>query len=100
MNKGIEQILNKYSLINKIKINIKDKNHFFDYIIIATCMSSKYMHTVTLDFTSKMKKNYKTTSYIEGLEKSKWIVINCINYSIHFFLQEERIKYNIEELWQ
>lgn len=99
MNKEIEQILDNYKLINKITINIKDKDHFFDYIIIATCMSSKYMQKVTLDFTSKMKRNHKATSYIEGLKKCKWIVINCINYSIHFFLEEERIKYNIEELW-
>ena len=96
----LKYILNKYNFCNKVRINIKNNGHFFDYIIIATCSSEKHIYSTTLDFISILKSRYSISSSVEGLLYKRWVIINLQNYSINFFLQNEIKKYKIYSLYK
>ena len=71
-----------------------------DYFIICEGSSNTQVNAIV----SKIKKNVskllsEKPLHIEGLENSKWVLIDYVNVVVHVFQKEIRKFYNIESLW-
>ena len=73
--------------------DLKDKEYFVDYAIIASSLGQK--HTLALlDHLKKELKPQQTFHYVE--ESSDWVVIDLGDILIHIMTPEYRVKYDME----
>jgi len=92
----IEKITN---LLDKNKaeaievFDLREKNYFVDYAIIASSLSSR--HTIAL--LNHMKNDLKPDETFNNVDESgDWIVIDLGDILIHIMTPEYRVKYDME----
>jgi len=96
MQKRIEKITNVLDM-NKAEgievFDLKDKNYFVDYAIIASSLSSR--HTVAL--LDHLKNGLKPEETFNNVDESgDWIVADLGDILIHIMTPEYRVKYDME----
>ena len=96
MQNRIEKITN---LLDKNKaeaievFDLREKNYFVDYAIIASSLSSR--HTIAL--LNHMKNDLKPDETFNNVDESgDWIVIDLGDILIHIMTPEYRVKYDME----
>ncbi|MBU1216692.1 ribosome silencing factor [bacterium] len=93
------RIENIVSVLDKNKaeaievFDLREKNYFVDYAIIASSLGTK--HTVAL--LDHLKKDLKPAEKFNNIDESgDWIVIDLGDILIHIMTPEYRIKYDME----
>jgi ribosome-associated protein len=96
MQTRIEKIV---SVLDKNKaeaievFDLREKNYFVDYAIIASSLGTK--HTVAL--LDHLKKDLKPAEKFNNVDESgDWIVIDLGDVLIHIMTPEYRVKYDME----
>jgi len=97
MNNRVEKIV---SLLDTNKaesievFDLKEKNYFVDYAIIASSLGSK--HTIALlDYLKKGLKPEEEFNHVE--ESGDWVVVDLGDVLIHIMTPEYRTKYDMEK---
>ncbi len=73
--------------------DLRDKNYFVDYAIIASSLGSK--HTIAL--LDHLKKEIKPQENFNNVDESgDWVVIDLGDILIHIMTPEYRVKYDME----
>ncbi len=97
MNTRIEKIT---SVLDKNKaesievFNLKEKNYFVDYAIIASSLGSKH----TLALLNHLKDSLKPEETFNNVDESgDWIVVDLGDILIHIMTPEYRVKYDMEK---
>lgn len=80
-------------------INIKNKSAFADYMIIATCTSSRHIGAVSDYVNFKLKEKSIKCRQPEGGKSGNWTLIDINEVVVHLFKKETRLHYNLEKLW-
>jgi len=74
--------------------DLREKNYFVDYAIIASSLGSK--HTIAL--LDHLKKGLKPEEHFNNVDESgDWIVVDLGDVLIHIMTPEYRIKYDMEK---
>ena len=94
-----EEILGNNKAEKITCINIKNKTSYADFMIIATCTSSRHMNAVSNDLVNKLKKKGIFCPQPEGRPQYDWAIIDAGDVVIHLFRKELRLRYNLEKLW-
>lgn len=97
MNERIEKIT---SILDKNKaesievFDLREKNYFVDYAIIASSLGPK--HTVAL--LDHLKRDLKPQEKFNNVDESgDWIVVDLGDVLIHIMTPEYRVKYDMEK---
>ncbi len=73
--------------------DLRDKNYFVDYAIIASSLGSRH----TLALLDHLKKDLKPAEKFNHVDESgDWIVIDLGDVLIHIMTPEYRVKYDME----
>lgn len=89
----ITNILDKNKAESIEVFDLRDKNYFVDYAIIASSLGSK--HTLALlDYLKKGLKPEETFNNVD--ESGDWIVVDLGDILIHIMTPEYRTKYDME----
>jgi len=89
----IIEILDKNKADNIEAFDLKEKNYFVDYAIIASSLGPK--HTVAL--LDHLKKGLKPEEHFNNVDESgDWIVVDLGDILIHIMTPEYRVKYDME----
>lgn len=73
--------------------DLREKNYFVDYAIIASSLGSK--HTIAL--LDHLKKDLKPAEHFNHVDESgEWIVVDLGDILIHIMTPEYRVKYDME----
>ena len=73
--------------------DLRDKNYFVDYAIIASSLGQK--HTTAL--LDHLKTDLKPGEYFNNVDESgDWVVVDLGDILIHIMTPEYRIKYDME----
>jgi ribosome-associated protein len=90
---NIVQILDKNKAENIEVFDLRAKNYFVDYAIIASSLGSK--HTVAL--LDHLRSELKPEEKFNNVDESNdWVVIDLGDILIHIMTPEYRIKYDME----
>jgi len=96
MEKRIEKItsvLDKNKAENLEVFDLKGKNYFVDYAIIASSLGPKH----TLALLDHLKKDLKPAEVFNHVEESgDWVVVDLGDVLIHIMTPEYRVKYDME----
>ncbi|MEA3228475.1 MAG: ribosome silencing factor [Campylobacterota bacterium] len=97
MNSRIEKIVSVLDT-NKAEsievFDLKEKNYFVDYAIIASSLGSK--HTIAL--LDHLKNGLKPEEQFNHVDESgDWVVVDLGDVLIHIMTPEYRVKYDMEK---
>jgi len=95
--KGMEDI--KGENINLLDLRNID-NTVCDYFVICDGNSNTQVNAIVNSIKRAVSKGIQEKPYkIEGIENSKWVLIDYVNVVVHIFQKQTREYYDIEDLW-
>lgn len=89
----ITQVLDKNKAESIEVFDLRDKNYFVDYAIIASSLGSRHT-TALLDHLKNDLKPEETFNNVD--ESGDWIVVDLGDILIHIMTPEYRVKYDME----
>ena len=95
----IEKILDDNKAQNIATINLKNKSHIADYMIIASGTSSRHLQALSEILVTELKKIGLDGCRIEGRDSKDWKLVDAIDVIIHIFHPEKREFYDLEKMW-
>ncbi|MBL1216977.1 MAG: ribosome silencing factor [Planctomycetes bacterium] len=70
-----------------------------DYIVIGTGTSARQMHSVAEDIVELAGELGHVVFRANQERGSSWVVIDCVDVTVHMFDTETRAFYDLETLW-
>jgi ribosome-associated protein len=90
---NIVSVLDTNKAENIEVFDLRDKNYFVDYVVIASSLGSKH----TLALLDYLRKGIKPAEKFNNIdETSDWVVIDLGDVLIHIMTPEYRVKYDME----
>ncbi|MFC1659285.1 ribosome silencing factor [Pseudomonadota bacterium] len=99
IKKVIVKQLEKLKIENIEIIDISGRSSLADYLIIGTGRSVKNIESAVELLNKELKKNDIIGIKPEGTSSTGWVILDIKDIIIHLFIEEVRIKYNIEEIF-
>lgn len=83
-----------------VVLKLKGINDITDYMVICHGNSARQNSAAADEVQKKLRKEFKLKPFsVEGERQSEWILIDYIDFIVHIFLPETRVKYSLEKLW-
>ncbi|MGX7592370.1 ribosome silencing factor [Candidatus Karelsulcia muelleri] len=73
----------------------RKKNRIYDYFIICNGKSNKHVYSLY-----EKIQGISCPNHVEGIKRSKWILMDYINIIVHIFLKNLRYYYNFENIYK
>ena len=90
---NITAILDKHKAEAIEAFDLREKNYFVDYAVIASSLGGKH----TLALLDHLKKELKPAEKFNAVEESQdWVVVDLGDILIHIMTPEYRVKYDME----
>ena len=96
---SIEKILDNNKAQNISSINLKNKSHIADYMIVASGTSSRHLQSLSENLVKELKKLGLNDCRIEGKESTDWKLVDAHDVIVHLFHPEKREFYDLEKMW-
>lgn len=95
----VQDILDEFKAEDITVLDVTGMTPMCDYFVLANIISPPQASAIIDKFDQEAKK-LKLPRGVEGEPTSRWILLDLGDIIIHLFGREERIFYNLEELWQ
>ncbi|HUH43512.1 MAG: ribosome silencing factor [Sulfurimonas sp.] len=89
----IIDVLDKHKAENIEAFDLRDKNYFVDYAIIASSLGARHTSALLDHLKNELKPAEKFNAVDES---SDWIVVDLGDILIHIMTPEYRVKYDME----
>ena len=90
---SIIDVLDKHKAEAIESFDLRDKDYFVDYAIIASSLGTKHT-TALLDHMKNELKPAENFNHVE--ESGDWVVVDLGDVLIHIMTPEYRVKYDME----
>ncbi|MBO4262183.1 MAG: ribosome silencing factor [Clostridia bacterium] len=97
--KLICDVLNAKKAYDVIKIDVSEKSVLADYFVIASGKSKTQVRSLAEYAMEEVEKAGGSVLRKEGLEDSRWVVVDFGDVILHVFNDETRLFYHLERLW-
>jgi len=81
-------------------IDVRKVSSVSDWIIVCEGDNSTHIRAIAEHVLSSLKKHNTYCTHREGLEESRWVLIDYIDVVVHIMLPQLREYYDIEGLWK
>jgi len=82
-----------------ISINITEKASFADYMIICSGNSNRHVKSIAQSVAIECRAKGCEPKGIEGKDVGEWALVDLGDIIVHVMTDEQRDKYNLEQLW-
>ena len=84
---------------NIVILDLREMTSVFDFFVLATGTSRRQIHAMADEIDQTFKKQGDRRLGREGLEESRWILLDYGDVVVHLFEEETRRYYALEDLW-
>lgn len=70
-----------------------------DYFMICHGNSEKQVEAIARELKDQAQENGFDVKRLEGLDQSRWVLIDLGDVIVHVFHRDDRSYYNLEKLW-
>lgn len=95
----IARVLDKKGANNITILEVDHLTSITDYFVIASGRSMQSVRALAEDLDDRLMEDGIEPRRREGLNESRWIVLDYASVIVHIFHPDEREYYNIERLW-
>ena len=96
---NIQKILDNNKAQNITFINLKNKSHIADYMIVASGTSSRHLQSLSEILVAELKKLGIEDCRIEAKDSNDWKLVDAHDVIVHIFHPEKREFYDLEKMW-
>ena len=93
------EILDQKGALDIEILEVSHMTSITDYFIIARGRNVQSVRSLSEDLEDKLAEQDILPRRREGMNESRWIVMDYASVIVHIFHPEEREYYNIERLW-
>jgi ribosome-associated protein len=82
-----------------IVLDLRKTGGFTDYFVIASGGNARQVRAIADAVMDALAAKGAKPAYVEGYDKSEWILLDYFDFIVHIFGQETRAFYDLERLW-
>jgi ribosome-associated protein len=82
-----------------IVLDLRKTGGFTDYFVIASGGNARQVRAIADAVMDALAAKGAKPAYVEGYDKSEWILLDYFDFIVHVFGQETRTFYDLERLW-
>jgi ribosome-associated protein len=82
-----------------IVLDLRKTGGFTDYFVIASGGNARQVRAIADAVMESLAGKGAKPAYVEGYDKSEWILLDYFDFIVHIFGQETRTFYDLERLW-
>ena len=96
---NIVKILDDNKAQNITSIDLKNKSHIADYMVVASGTSSRHLQSLSEILVAELKKIGLNDCRIEGRDSKDWKLVDAHDIIVHIIHPEKREFYDLEKMW-
>lgn len=82
-----------------VSLHITNKASFADYMIICSGNSKRHVKSIAQSVAMECRAAGSAPLGMEGNDVGEWSLVDLGDIIVHVMTDEERDKYNLEQLW-
>jgi ribosome-associated protein len=83
-----------------IMLDMRELTLLADYYILCDGTSKRQINAIKDELLEKLKRDGSKHVTVEGTPESGWVLVDFGSVVIHIFSPEQRVYYQLEELWK
>jgi ribosome-associated protein len=82
-----------------VVLDLRKAAGFTDYFLICSGTNSRQIRAIADGVIDALAEDGVKPAYIEGYDRSDWILLDYFDFIVHIFATETRVFYGLERLW-
>ena len=85
--------------VNLVLLDLRKSAVFTDFFVIATGTNTRQVRAIADGIVDALKATGVRPSFVEGYDRSEWILLDYFDFIVHVFGPQTRVFYDLERLW-
>lgn len=98
IDRAIEAAESKQA-VNLVLLDLRKTAGFTDFFVIASGTNSRQVRAIADAVMESLATKGVKPAYVEGYDRSDWILLDYFDFIVHVFGPETRVFYDLERLW-
>jgi ribosome-associated protein len=82
-----------------VVLDLRKTAGFTDFFLIASGTNTRQVRAIADAVMESLAAKGAKPAYVEGYDKSDWILLDYFDFIVHVFGPETRVFYDLERLW-
>ena len=82
-----------------VVLDLRKSAGFTDYFLIASGTNTRQVRAIADAVMESLAAKGAKPAYVEGYDRSEWILLDYFDFIVHVFAPETRVFYDLERLW-
>ncbi len=80
-------------------IDMSEVSPFVETMIIVTANTDRHVDAIVNRLKKEGPEKGLELRKVEGSKENTWVLVDLTDVIVHVFVEDERVKYNLERLW-
>ena len=85
--------------VNLVVLDLRKTAGFTDFFVIASGSNTRQVRAIADAVMESLAASDAKPAYVEGYDRSEWILLDYFDFIVHVFGPETRTFYDLERLW-
>ena len=85
--------------VNIVVLDLRTTAGFTDFFLIASGTNTRQVRAIADAVIESLAAQGVKPAYVEGYDRSAWILLDYFDFIVHVFWPETRVFYDLERLW-
>ena len=85
--------------VNLVVLDLRKAAGFTDFFVIASGTNTRQVRAIADAVMEALAGKGAKPAYVEGYDRSEWILLDYFDFIVHVFGRETRVFYDLERLW-
>ena len=85
--------------VNVVVLDLRKTAGFTDFFVIASGTNTRQVRAIADAVMDSLAAKGAKPAYVEGYDRSDWILLDYFDFIVHVFGRETRTFYDLERLW-
>jgi len=85
--------------VELVVLDLRKTAGFTDFFVIASGNNTRQVRAIADAVIESLAESGVKPAYVEGYDRSEWILLDYFDFIVHVFGPETRVFYDLERLW-
>jgi ribosome-associated protein len=85
--------------VDLVVLDLRKAAGFTDFFLICSGTNRRQVRAIADAVTDTLAGQGARPAYVEGYDRSEWILLDYFDFIVHVFAPETRVFYGLERLW-
>ena len=85
--------------VDLVVLDLRKAAGFTDFFLICSGTNRRQVRAIADAVTEKLAGDGARPAYVEGYDRSEWILLDYFDFIVHVFAPDTRVFYGLERLW-